>query len=102
MLGCSRDAHQLPVVGREHERGMLREALVAIHGGHGRTMFLVGEDGIGKSWLAVEAGRLGRSLEMAVLHGRASRTGPRVQLRPLAEALAGYRRDRAAHEKPYE
>ncbi|MEV0390750.1 AAA family ATPase [Nonomuraea sp. NPDC050643] len=85
------------IVGRERERGILRDALKAALDGHGQTIFLLGEDGIGKSWLALEAARSGRSMDMLTLRGRASRIGPWVALRPLAEALAGFPRAAPDH-----
>ncbi len=47
-------AHSLPLVGRDPEMAVVREALNAVRGGEFRLVDLVGESGIGKSRLAEE------------------------------------------------
>ncbi|MFJ8938804.1 AAA family ATPase, partial [Streptomyces sp. NPDC102365] len=81
------------LVGRDLERRVLEEALEEARHGRGHTVLITGEDGIGKSRLALEAARSGRHHDMRVLEGRASPVGPTVALRPLAEALACLFRD---------
>jgi len=81
------------LVGRDLERRVLEEALEEARHGRGHTVLITGEDGIGKSRLALEAARSGRHHGMRVLEGRASPVGPTVALRPLAEALACLFRD---------
>jgi DNA-binding CsgD family transcriptional regulator len=81
------------IVGREPELGVLEQALDGARHGHGRTVLVTGEDGIGKTRLALEAARSAGEHGMRVLEGRASPVGPAVPLRPLAEALARLFRD---------
>ncbi|WP_210593292.1 LuxR family transcriptional regulator [Streptomyces sp. GESEQ-35] len=81
------------LVGRDLERHVLEEALDEARHGRGHTVLITGEDGIGKSRLALEAARSGRRHGMRVLEGRTSPVGPTVALRPLAEALACLFRD---------
>jgi DNA-binding CsgD family transcriptional regulator len=75
------------VVGRSHELGVLRDALTAARDGRGGAVLLVGERGIGKSWLATAAARVAEADGVRVLRGRGSVVGPPVPLRALTEAL---------------
>ncbi|WP_333771652.1 ATP-binding protein, partial [Streptomyces sp. IBSBF 2435] len=91
---ASRDRTDVPeLIGRAREKKVLGEALLHARRGEGRAVFLVGEGGIGKSRLVLEATALARDAGMLVLLGRASRTGPSSAMRPLAEALASLFRD---------
>ncbi|MER5507588.1 AAA family ATPase [Streptomyces sp. NPDC002766] len=92
MSAASRDDLSI-CVGREDELRVLREALVGARDGHGTTVLLTGEDGIGKSRLVREAVESARGREMRVLLGRGSPVGPAVALRPLSEALASLFRE---------
>lgn len=81
------------LVGRELELGVLAEAMREAREGRGRAVFLIGEDGIGKSRLVLAAAEMGHAAGMRVLCGRASRVCPTMPLRPLVEALAATFRD---------
>lgn len=75
------------LVGRDNELAVLERALCDARRQRGRAIFLIGEDGIGKSRLALEAANRALATEMRVLRGRGSATGPMVSFRPLTEAL---------------
>ena len=80
------------LVGRDEEFRTLERALAAARAGHGQAVFLVGEGGVGKSRLAVEAGGHAFATGMRLLRGRGSTIGPIVPFRPLTEALLSLRR----------
>ncbi len=67
----------------------LQRALSDARRPHGTAIFLVGEEGIGKSRLAAEAVRLARADGMHVMRGRGSQLRPEVPFGPLSEALSG-------------
>ena len=48
---AARDAQQLPLIGRDAELAVLREALAAARAGTGRLIEIVGEAGVGKTRL---------------------------------------------------
>src|SRR5690349_2150596 len=75
------------LVGRETELRAVENALSAARSGRGQAVFLVGEAGIGKSRLAMEAENLAFTAGMRLLRGRGSAIGPTVPFRPLTEAL---------------
>ncbi|MDQ3887275.1 MAG: AAA family ATPase [Actinomycetota bacterium] len=75
------------LVGRNRELDVLERALCEARRQRGGTIFLIGEDGIGKSRLALESANRARAHGMRVLRGRGSATGPMVSFRPLTEAL---------------
>ncbi|MET9276230.1 AAA family ATPase [Kribbella sp. NPDC003557] len=75
------------VVGRDREIDGLHRLLTGARGGHGGTVFLVGEPGIGKSRLAATATSLALDGGMAVLRGRVGAIGTMVAFRPFTEAL---------------
>ena len=52
--GARTPASDLPLVGREHEMALLREALDAARTGRGEVLILTGESGVGKSRLLEE------------------------------------------------
>ena len=83
----------LPLVGRLDQLARLRQGLVLARQGRGSAVFLVAEDGLGRSRLVREAAELAAAAGMRVVRGRASRIGPAVALRPVAEALLHLRRD---------
>jgi DNA-binding CsgD family transcriptional regulator/tetratricopeptide (TPR) repeat protein len=75
------------LVGRDKETGHLQAALTAAGAGHGGTVFLTGEAGIGKSRLVHELGRAAQARQFMVLTGRAVAGGVPTPFRPFAEAL---------------
>jgi len=75
------------LVGRDKETSHLQAALAAAGAGHGGTVFLTGEAGIGKSRLARELARAAEARRFAVLTGRAVSGGVPTPFRPFAEAL---------------
>jgi DNA-binding CsgD family transcriptional regulator len=78
------------VVGREPEVAAVRHAVSRAGGGSGGVLLVTGEAGVGKTRLIAEAVRLARSMDLAVLVGRAVPDGG--AFRPVAEALFGYLR----------
>jgi DNA-binding CsgD family transcriptional regulator/tetratricopeptide (TPR) repeat protein len=83
------------VVGREVELDHLVRAVGTVRAGASRSVFLVGEAGIGKTRLLSEIAAEGRHLGMAVMTGRAPVTTP-VAFSVLAEALRTWLR---GHER---
>ncbi len=75
------------VIGRQTEITILREALTRVHAGHGGTVYLSGDAGLGKSRLMAEAMAMATAAGMIVLRGRASAAGVTVPYRPITEAL---------------
>ena len=76
------------LVGRDEEVRYLKAALAAAAAGHGGTIFLAGEAGIGKSRLVRETAQAARAQGFAVLAGRSVAGGVPTPFRPYAEALA--------------
>src|SRR3954462_10217421 len=83
------------VVGRDAQLGQLEQTLRSARAGQGGTTFLVGEAGIGKTWLAQETARAAEGQGLRVLRGRGSRIGPMVPFRPLTEVLLSLARSGA-------
>ena len=77
------------LVGRGEETARLRAALAETQAGHGGTVLVTGEPGIGKSRLIQETARLAGERDFVVLAGRAVAGGVPTPFRPFAEALAG-------------
>src|SRR5688572_25112196 len=77
------------VVGRKEELQVLLDATDRAGDGHGSTLFVMGEAGVGKSRLVREVSRRARSLGWPVLTGRAVSGGVPVAFRPLTEAVLG-------------
>lgn len=75
------------ILGRDDELCTIRDAIDAARAGHGGSIFLVGESGIGKTRLAVAAAELAYAARMPLLRGRASAVGPSIPFRPLTEAV---------------
>jgi len=75
------------LVGRDEETGHLQAALAAAEAGHGCTVLLTGEAGIGKSRLVREIARAAGARGFIVLTGRAVAGGVPTPFRPFAEAL---------------
>jgi DNA-binding CsgD family transcriptional regulator len=75
------------LVGRDEEARYLQAALPKAGAGQGRTVFLTGEAGIGKSRLVRETVRTAAAQDLVVLAGRAVAGGIPAPFRPFAEAL---------------
>ncbi|MFM9553257.1 AAA family ATPase [Streptomyces caniscabiei] len=75
------------LVGREAERELLTAVVRSGRDGHGSSVFVLGEPGIGKSRLVEEAASAAARTGARVLRGRAASAGRAVPLRPLAEAV---------------
>lgn len=88
----------VPTVGRDGELALLNQAIAEVGQGHGGTVFILGEAGIGKSRLLREAERAGVAAGAVVLRGRAS--NPSSQFWPLAEALFSVLRKPGAPDAP--
>ncbi len=76
------------LVGRDDEARQLADALDGARAGHGSTVLVAGDAGIGKSRLAREIIEVAREQGCAVLIGRAVAGGVPTPFRPFAEALA--------------
>jgi DNA-binding CsgD family transcriptional regulator len=77
------------LVGRGEETARLQAALAGTQAGHGGTVLVTGEPGIGKSRLIQETAHLAGERDFVVLAGRAVAGGVPTPFRPFAEALAG-------------
>ncbi|GIJ75487.1 helix-turn-helix transcriptional regulator [Virgisporangium ochraceum] len=88
------------LVGRDEEVGVLADALGRAGEGHGGTVFVVGEAGVGKSRLVRELSERARARQLPVLTGRAVPGGVPAALRPLAEAVLGELRGRGELDAP--
>src|SRR5262249_19922495 len=60
---------EVPIVGRGHELGQLRAALVAASGGAGRLVLVSGEPGIGKTRLAAAVAEMAGEYGVPVAAG---------------------------------
>jgi hypothetical protein len=80
------------LVGRDQELRVLRSALDRLAAGHGTTLVVVGEAGVGKSRLIREAAADAGGRGVPVLVGRAVERESPNGLRPLAEALFSHLR----------
>ncbi len=89
------------LVGRSSEVSELHAAVTAVaEERRGRTLFLIGEAGVGKSRLAREALDMARRRQFSVLWGRATPSASQVAFRPLTEALLSQFRDTGPPEDP--
>jgi len=79
-----------PLVDRQLELDLLRQHIARVTGtGTGHAVLILGESGVGKSRLAVEAAAEARKRGMAVISVRCLGRGAEPLL-PLKEALAAY------------
>lgn len=76
-----------PLVGRTAELGVLHSLLDDAEKGHGRTVFLSGEPGIGKTRLSEELAREATRRNWVVAVGRAYAVESGVPYAPFADAL---------------
>lgn len=66
---------------------MLRDALMKVPAGHGETLYLCGDAGLGKSRMMAEAIGMAIDEGMTVLRGRATAASATMPYRPITEAL---------------
>src|SRR3954451_14506231 len=73
------------LIGRDEELSEIGAALEAARDGHGGTLFLLGEAGVGKSRLAREAERVARGRGLLAVGGRGVESGAvgSVSFRPI-------------------
>lgn len=88
------------LIGRSAELGMLTRALASAADGDGGSLFLTGDEGVGKSRLAGEVRTAARADGFSVLAGRCTRSAVPVPYRPVAEALIGAARDGIIPDTP--
>jgi DNA-binding CsgD family transcriptional regulator len=90
------------VVGRDEELAVIAATIEAARNGRGQTLFVIGEAGVGKSRLALEAENHAVARGLWTLRGRCVEGGPggtsaaTVTCRPIAEALLSALRRHAA------
>jgi adenylate cyclase len=70
--------YRIPMVGREDEVALLREKIDLAATGRGQVIVLIGEAGIGKSRLAVEAVKLANMQDFAIFAGASQSWGQEV------------------------
>ncbi|HEU5267595.1 MAG TPA: AAA family ATPase [Jatrophihabitans sp.] len=80
------------VIGRADQQAALRASLAAARAGHGATVALVADAGMGKSRLVREVAAHAAQQDLAVLAGRAVPSTAPVPLRPLSEVVLGAQR----------
>jgi DNA-binding CsgD family transcriptional regulator len=78
------------LIARGREMETLRAMLDAAHERRGRSVFLLGEPGIGKTRLAAAAATEAGQRGMTVMRGRAVPSASPVPFRPLSEALCAF------------
>ena len=84
------DSPQEPLIDRQLELDLLRQHIARVADtGNGHAVLILGESGVGKSRLAVEAAAEARKRGMAVISVRCLGRGAEPLL-PLKEALAAY------------
>ena len=88
--GTGGDSPQGPLVDRQLELELLRQHIARVADtGNGHAVLILGESGVGKSRLAVEAAAEARNRGMAVISVRCLGRGAEPLL-PMKEALAAY------------
>ncbi|HEX5594885.1 MAG TPA: AAA family ATPase [Micromonosporaceae bacterium] len=75
------------MVGRVAEKRTLARTLNQTQAGRGGAVFLVGENGVGKTRLASAGIEMALAADMSLLRGRGSGIGPMVPFRSVTEAL---------------
>jgi DNA-binding CsgD family transcriptional regulator len=76
-----------PIIGRDEQLDQLLRAVHQARAGRGQAIFLIGEDGVGKSRLAAEVADLALNSGACVAFGHPSVVGQTVLCRPLIEVL---------------
>jgi predicted ATPase len=88
--GAGNDSPQEPLIDRQLELDLLSQHIArVIETGTGHAVLILGESGVGKSRLAVEAASAARQRGMTVISVRCLGRGAEPLL-PLKEALASY------------
>ena len=88
--GAGGDSLQEPLIDRQLEFDLLRQHIARVADtGQGHAVLILGESGVGKSRLAVEAAAKARKRGMAVISVRCLGRGAEPLL-PMKEALAAY------------
>ncbi|GLX98309.1 LuxR family transcriptional regulator [Herbidospora sp. NBRC 101105] len=88
------------LIGREPEKALFDRCLEQVGDGHGRTVFLVGDPGMGKSRLTSEVLRKAGDLGLVSLRGRGSAVSADIPFKPLSEALFSLARSRRPPDDP--
>jgi DNA-binding CsgD family transcriptional regulator len=88
------------VVGRQTELAAVDAAIDGARNRRGGAVFVVGEVGIGKSWMAAEAVRRASDAGVKVMRGRASSLDVSVPFRPVTEALLSLFREEGVPAYP--
>lgn len=78
---------RIPLVGRDREMATIRQLVEVVESGQGRTLFVKGPRGVGKTRIAEETADLVRDRGWAVLTGRAYAAETRAPLAPFADAF---------------
>ena len=84
-------AERMPIVGRAHELAHAMKMLDDVEGGACRTLFVVGEPGVGKTRLAAAVAADAHGRGFTVLHGRCD-DGLGAPYQPIVEAFAPWLR----------
>lgn len=79
---------RLPLAGRNDEVGAIRSALRSATRGHGRTVVISGDAGVGKSRLLDETAQLATRAGCAVLHARCTDSGEAVPFELAMQLLS--------------
>jgi class 3 adenylate cyclase len=77
-------------VGRDHEMKQLRQALGRAASGHGQVVAIVGEPGVGKSWLVWEVTHSHRSAGWLVVQASSVSYGQATPYLPVIDLLKAY------------
>lgn len=88
------------LVGRSEDVAALGRALDEAWAGRGRTLFLLGEAGVGKTRLANHLAAEANRRKLTVLHGRAVESDQTTAFRALADALQACFRDGELPDSP--
>ncbi|WP_062344415.1 helix-turn-helix transcriptional regulator [Herbidospora yilanensis] len=88
------------LIGREPEKALFDRCLEQVGDGRGKTVFLVGDPGIGKSRLTSEVLRRAGDLGLVSLRGRGSAVSADIPFKPLSEALFSLARSRRPPDDP--
>ncbi|MBI2863023.1 MAG: DUF2791 family P-loop domain-containing protein [Chloroflexi bacterium] len=75
------------LVGRDRELGLLSAALSRVAEGEGRTVFLTGQRGIGKTRLAQEALAMAKEMGYITIEARSYPLGVRIAYAPILDAF---------------